>query len=91
MKKTFDVLYYKSKRTGEQEFSHKYREDWETTDLYCPGCGVTNVWVRTDGGDYYVGEMYICTSCSNTFYLPGGVGASDSKIDAQRLNNLGEW
>lgn len=44
---------------------------WQSEDLYCPQCGARSVWRENDGGDYYVGEAYVCTSCSNYFHMPG--------------------
>lgn len=71
--KTFDVLYYKSENNGRgpgYEFSHKYSETWDLTELYCPHCGKQEVWEEQGGGDYYVGVDYACTACAHIFNMP---------------------
>ena len=88
MKKRFDVLYYKSLPGKGETFSHKYTETWETTRFFCPKCGERGVWFRNDGGDYYIGEQYICIFCKSTFYLPDGVINISDKQDTQRLEQL---
>jgi len=47
-------------------------EYYETTEYYCPKCGNKTVWVEVDddGGDFYVGLEYVCTTCPTTFCLP---------------------
>ena len=40
------------------------------TALFCPNCGDREVWRNADGGDYYVGEQYLCVACKHSFYLP---------------------
>ncbi len=47
-----------------------HEERWDKTAFFCPGCGKHSVWVATNGGDYYVGEMHICVDCRSRFYLP---------------------
>jgi DNA-directed RNA polymerase subunit RPC12/RpoP len=91
MKKSFDVLYYSNPRGEGKKFSHKYSETWEPEDIFCPRCGHKKVWVNTDGGDYYVGEQYLCTNCNSTFHLPSGVNISNSEQDKQRVAKLLEW
>ena len=81
---SFEVKYFK----GSGELSHSYEEKWEKTELYCPNCGKPEVWHETGGGDYYVGETFICTACRHRFYLPSWVSPCDEKQDAQRLENL---
>ena len=87
MKKTFDILYY-TQITGVREFSHKTSEPWEKTPLHCPRCGDTEVWFRNDGGDYYVGEQYLCIGCDAEFHLPDGVSDAKDEQNKQRLKNL---
>ena len=89
MTKTFDVLYYKTADTG-REFSHKYSETWRLSDFHCPRCANKYVWFHDDGGDYYVGEQYICGDCKSTFYLPTGVNLihENHEQDQQRLTHL---
>ena len=37
-------------------------------DLFCPHCGVRDVWVdENDGGDYYVGRTEYCLTCDHEF------------------------
>lgn len=67
---TFDVMYYGQRQGEPRKFSHSYKETWEKTPLYCPHCGKRNVWHETSGGDYYVGETFLCGDCTAHFYLP---------------------
>lgn len=39
------------------------------SDLFCPICGKQDLWIHENGGDYYVGEAYYCTSCKGSSYL----------------------
>ena len=80
----FEVKY----SNGKGEFMHSHMEEWEKTELFCPHCGKRGVWHDTGGGDYYVGETFICPACRHRFYLPSGVSPCDKKQDAQRLENL---
>ena len=86
--KRFDVLYYKNPNGKVKEFSHKYSELWELTDYFCPNCGKKGVWFGDDGGDYYIGEQYICMECEHTFYLPNRVSEANGEQNAQRLKHL---
>lgn len=80
-----DVAYF-SQRPGEaRKFSHHYHEALEPEDLFCPKCGQKHVWRCDNGGDYYVGEQYICTACRSSFYLPSGVQDATGEQDEQRL------
>ena len=85
---TFNTIYYSQKQGDDRKFSHKYSETWSKTETYCPRCAKKEVWFRDDGGDYYVGEQYICTACKGTFYLPCGVSDSHGEQDVQRLSHL---
>lgn len=89
MEKRFDVVYYSRRHGDERKPSHKYSEHWSKTELYCPRCAKNEVWCRDDGGDYYIGEKYICTACKGTFYLPDGVDDACNEQDGQRLRHLG--
>ena len=87
--KTFEVLYYKNPTGKKKEQSHQDTETWEYIDYYCPNCGKQTVWFRNDGGDYYIGEEFICLSCSHNFYLPTGTNdASKNEQGKQRLKYL---
>lgn len=88
MEKRFDVVYYSHRQGEERKFSHQYSEPWSKTELYCPRCAKKEVWFRDDGGDYYVGEQYICTACKGTFYLPDGVSDVFDAQNEQRLRHL---
>lgn len=88
MEKRFDVIYYSQKQGEGRKFSHQYPELWSTTEAYCPRCAKKEVWFRDDGGDYYVGEQYICIACKGTFYLPAGVSECRNEQDEQRLAHL---
>jgi hypothetical protein len=88
--KTFDVNYYSNRRFEGRKWSHKYSETWTTHgDLFCPNCGKKEVWVEEGGGDYYVGNQYICTACAHEFHMPGlsTIHAND-ETNRQRLANL---
>ena len=88
--KTFDVNYYNtSKSTGEKIWTHKYTEKWESLDLFCPNCGKKDVWHSAEEGDYYMGELYLCTNCDYRFYLPSGVNpVTGDDSDEQRLSAI---
>lgn len=75
-------------RNGKREWSHKYTEEWEKLDLYCPKCAAKDVWHETGPGDYYMEEHYMCSSCGARFYLPGGVQDGGDEQCAQRLELL---
>jgi hypothetical protein len=80
-----DVAYFLQRPGEARKFSHQYHEAWEPEDLFCPKCGQKHVWRCDSGGDYYVGEQYICTACKSTFYLPSGVGDATGEQNEQRL------
>lgn len=42
---------------------------WFLSDYFCPNCGKKTVYDERDGGDYYVGCTYLCTSCLHRSYL----------------------
>lgn len=68
---------------------HSYAESWETDgELYCPHCGEQEVWIRRDGGDYYVGEQHLCAACKWTFYMPDLRESSYDEYDEQRVAKL---
>lgn len=84
MTKNVQVNYYTGSR-----FTHSYGEKWEKIDLYCPKCGKKEVWHDTGPGDIDVDEQHLCTSCSHSFYLPGGVSDTcGHDADEQRLSAL---
>lgn len=91
--KTFDVNYYRylhseePLRTQTRQFSHKYTETWELTENFCPCCGKREVWLEQGGGDYYVGQQYICMACDSTFHMPNSQKCTDD-ADRQRLERL---
>lgn len=80
--KRFDVHYGQPVRT------HKYSEEWETLDLFCPKCGKKDVWHQTCVGDYYVGEIFVCTACKSQSYMPNGLNGMDDDQGQQRLKKL---
>lgn len=67
---------------------HSYNETWVRTEYFCPGCGKQEVHMRDGGGDYYVGEQYICTACDHTFHMPSGMHQCHNWQDLQRLEAL---
>lgn len=68
--------------TNHYKAGHSYQETWTTTELHCPSCGAKKVWKDTSGGDYYVGEQYICTGCAFSFHMP-----SDGHINEKQDND----
>jgi transposase-like protein len=56
--------------TVKYEAGHSHKETWERAEYYCPLCAAKEVWSETGGGDYYVGERYMCAKCGGTFHLP---------------------
>lgn len=71
--------------------THHYMEPWEKSPFYCPACSHATVWRRTDGGDYYAGELFLCTrqECGARFYLPNGAEPGPrNEQDLQRLSAL---
>ena len=38
--------------------------------IFCPNCGVKEVYVAIGGGDYYEGPPHFCKNCNNSFSLP---------------------
>lgn len=83
-----EVAYFTHWPGQGHKLSHKYREEWEPEDLFCPRCGQKAVWRCASGGDYYVGEQFLCTACRGSFYLPHGVTDSRGDQDEQRLRAL---
>jgi len=66
MKKEIEVIRtYLKNPIGKQVVS--YKEQWESTEYFCPNCGSHTVWRKCGEGDYYVGEDHICISCGNMF------------------------
>ena len=49
---------------------HSIRSEWVPSKVYCPNCGKQKVYAETSGGDYYVGEDYVCVACESRFNLP---------------------
>jgi predicted RNA-binding Zn-ribbon protein involved in translation (DUF1610 family) len=72
MKIKIDINYF-SRQSAEKKWSHKYAEEWEKLELFCPKCGKQDVWHETGTGDYYVEEQYMCAACGASFYLPSGI------------------
>lgn len=83
---TFKVDYFGQREGEPRKYSHSYDESWEPTPYYCPHCGKRTVWHEMSGGDYYVGEQYLCTNCAASFELPSGAEPrEDHEQDTQRL------
>lgn len=38
--------------------------------IFCPNCGVKEVYVVVGDGDYYEGPQHFCKNCHNSFTLP---------------------
>lgn len=85
----FEVKYYGQREGEPRKYSHSYDEGWEPTEYFCPCCGQKPVWHDTSGGDYYVGENFMCVSCGASFNLPNGAEArQNDEQDSQRLSEL---
>lgn len=76
MKKEITVTYY-SRANGHPEISHSHKEEWTKTELYCPSCGVQNVWWDEYASDYYVGEPHMCLGCGSNWHWNGCHGLPD--------------
>ncbi len=63
--------------------SHHYWDELEKTNWHCAHCGQQEVWESVGGGDYYVGNESICTSCGWACYYLGG------PKEIKDLNKLG--
>lgn len=68
--------------------SHSYNETWEKTSLYCLNCGKREVWMDTDGGDYYQGDSYLCTVCGHGWSTQGVETHEKHEKGNQRLKFL---
>ena len=56
-------------------------------DMYCPNCGAAGIWMENcHGGDYYVGEPHLCTTCNVSFTIQGPLDADD--FDMIIINQL---
>ena len=53
--------------------NHHYFDEYEKCDLFCPNCGIKEVWQEQSSGDYYVGEDFICVACKHNFTIQGPV------------------
>lgn len=69
------------------EAGHSLSESWEPTEHHCPGCGTKDVWHDMSGGDYYVGERFLCRACGASFTMQY-VGPSQNNEDQQRLQAI---
>lgn len=72
------------------EAGHSYKEPWVRTKWFCLACGKPSVWCRNDGGDYYAGELYMCSACGADFHLPGEPNTNHERDwqARQRLEHL---
>ena len=68
---------------------HTIESEWLNTNIYCPNCGKKEVWRENDGGDYYLGESYLCISCEHGFNEPN-ISYCIDELDKQRLEQLKE-
>lgn len=51
--------------------SHHYWCEFEKTNYFCPECGQQEVWQEQTEGDYYLGEQWLCASCSLKWTMQG--------------------
>lgn len=84
----FTVNYFRQREGQLREHSHSYEETWDKTDYHCPCCGKKEVWSDTSGGDYYVGEEFMCLACKACFHLPAGAAPSKNEQDEQRFQAI---
>ena len=47
-----------------------YVEEYNKSDIFCPHCGVKNVWLDQDE-DYYLGHTGLCLSCGKYHHCAG--------------------
>jgi len=61
---------------------HSYQHTYEKCELFCPECGVQQVWQEQSEGDYYVGETYVCLGCEVQFTIQGPtlISGSDESV-----------
>lgn len=64
------------------------QEPWEETKFFCLTCGSRAVWCCEDGGDYYAGETYMCSSCGNHWSLPNTPRPAEEAQDKFRYDEL---
>lgn len=69
-------------------YSRSYDEPWEQTTYYCPNCGQNHVWNRSDGGDYYVGELFLCLNCEFEWHWPNEPSKAEDYQSEQRIREL---
>ena len=65
----------------------EYHHDWSKSDLLCPHCGQPSVWEQNaGGGDYYVGETFVCVKCGREFTIqgPNPMGSDDEILQQLR-------
>lgn len=52
---------------------HHYFENFDSTDWFCPNCGLRGCVFEAEEGDDYGGGISICTNCLHTGNLCGGM------------------
>ena len=63
------------------ESGHYYTEEWiSVPDMFCPHCGVKNIFKEKGEGDYHCGSNHLCSSCGFMFTMPN-----------QKVNNGKDW
>lgn len=80
MKILKEYIYGKQFQESSGRLGHHYITDYEITDLYCPDCGVQDVWEEQGEGDYYVGSHYVCAACGTEHYLDNSGSEADPKL-----------
>lgn len=85
------VLYAsRDRKTGARKKSHEIIFNFKKTNYYCMNCGKKSLWMQDDGGDYYEGEAYYCTSCDHRLNT-NGVFKTDKhylECDRQKLQGI---
>ncbi len=55
------------KKIHDSELEYNVEKD---EAIFCPNCGVKEVYVAIGEGDYYEGPPHFCKNCNNAFTLP---------------------
>ena len=50
--------------------THKIKRHYSRVEeeIFCPYCKSDKIYQRRDGGDYYMGETWVCLDCEQGFH-----------------------
>ena len=69
--------------------THEVHERWSRDkEMFCPDCGKQEVWVEQSEGDFYVGPLFVCTSCESVWTIQGPGTATN--VEQQRIASIRE-